>query len=456
VIDDSGQRSFYKSSNHGDSWSLVYQSDDTNLSSSFTFFNKDVGIFDGSSSSSSNIKYHITNDGGNTFEEYRPNINNLYFLPNTTKGWGSGYDSHIYRTINGKTWTVNKMQHSEGYKIFTLYSMQFINENKGFAIGSIKLNSVTTATKLLQTEDGGVTWSSSELEIYPHGFYFIDETYGWVVGYNGRIYKTLDGGATWGNQESGTTSELYNVFFYDENLGWIVGKDNTLLKTINGGLLWESIDLSAFPNYSLNSITSYGGEICYLEGQSYMLKSADAGNTWSEISKPGNYDSGYNYQKMIPISDTELYVFHSNSSFHSGDGGGTWKEVREYTHSIYPQTWQNIWAASDGILFTENAGVVGIKENDNQEMPFEYYLSQNYPNPFNPSTKINYSIPESGFVTLKIYDMLGREVAELVNSDMNYGNYSVNFNAKNLTSGVYFYRIQSGDFSQTNKMLLIK
>jgi len=85
-----------------------------------------------------------------------------------------------------------------------------------------------------------------------------------------------------------------------------------------------------------------------------------------------------------------------------------------------------------------------------------YQLSQNYPNPFNPTTSINYSIPKSGLVTLKVFDILGKEVAKIVNEFKNAGNHEVDFNASSLSSGVYFYRIESGDFIDTKKMFLLK
>jgi hypothetical protein len=94
-------------------------------------------------------------------------------------------------------------------------------------------------------------------------------------------------------------------------------------------------------------------------------------------------------------------------------------------------------------------------KSDNSS-PFKYELSQNYPNPFNPVTNIKYQIQKLGFVTLKIYDITGREVKTLVNEIKNPGNYSVTFNGSELSSGVYFYRIQAGDFIQVKKMVLIK
>jgi hypothetical protein len=89
-------------------------------------------------------------------------------------------------------------------------------------------------------------------------------------------------------------------------------------------------------------------------------------------------------------------------------------------------------------------------------MPISYELSQNYPNPFNPNTTIKFEIPKDGLVTLKIYDILGAEVATLVNEEKSVGRYEVNFNASSLASGVYLYRIQVNDFVNTKKMILMK
>jgi hypothetical protein len=86
----------------------------------------------------------------------------------------------------------------------------------------------------------------------------------------------------------------------------------------------------------------------------------------------------------------------------------------------------------------------------------KYSISQNYPNPFNPSTTINYSIPKSSCVKLRVYDILGNLIAVLVNEEKSKGNYSIEFNASTLTSGVYFYTLQSGDFSKTKKLILLK
>jgi len=98
-----------------------------------------------------------------------------------------------------------------------------------------------------------------------------------------------------------------------------------------------------------------------------------------------------------------------------------------------------------------------IKILSRNQIPTVYNLYQNFPNPFNPSTKINFDLPKDSKVTLVIYDLLGRVVKRLLNSEFKQaGRYSIDFNASNLASGVYFYRIEAGDFVMTKKMVLVK
>jgi hypothetical protein len=94
--------------------------------------------------------------------------------------------------------------------------------------------------------------------------------------------------------------------------------------------------------------------------------------------------------------------------------------------------------------------------SDKQTTPLSFRLDQNYPNPFNPSTTISYVLPTASSVKLSVYDVLGQEVANLVNENQNPGSHTVNFNAANLSSGVYFYTIKAGNFTETKKMAFTK
>ncbi len=110
----------------------------------------------------------------------------------------------------------------------------------------------------------------------------------------------------------------------------------------------------------------------------------------------------------------------------------------------------------DSLAFGSNRYNITIVEEPNSFIPEKFSLSQNYPNPFNPVTKITWQSPVSAYQTLKVYDVLGNEVATLVNEYKNAGSYETDFNANKLSSGVYFYQLKAGDYLATKKMLLIK
>ena len=110
---------------------------------------------------------------------------------------------------------------------------------------------------------------------------------------------------------------------------------------------------------------------------------------------------------------------------------------------------------NSNVYYDGSSVVVGIQPISNT-IPEIYKLSQNYPNPFNPNTSIEFSLPKDNFVTLKIYDILGKEIAALVNNDIKAGIYKIDFDASNLSSGIYIYQLSAGDFRDVKKMVLIK
>jgi predicted GH43/DUF377 family glycosyl hydrolase len=139
-----------------------------------------------------------------------------------------------------------------------------------------------------------------------------------------------------------------------------------------------------------------------------------------------------------------------------------------YTSSVYFDgerfhMWFSGWTEGRGMIsigyatsVLDTSNYTEIEDNLLTQVPTEYNLSQNYPNPFNPATKIGFRIPDFEFVSLKIYDILGREVSTLVNEEKPAGSYEVEFNAANLSSGVYFYKIRAGSFVETKKMILLR
>ncbi|HSR18956.1 MAG TPA: T9SS type A sorting domain-containing protein, partial [Ignavibacteriaceae bacterium] len=167
----------------------------------------------------------------------------------------------------------------------------------------------------------------------------------------------------------------------------------------------------------------------------------------------GTGDSFVNYQESVKLQDSlTFYGKHNQLILYNGLQHGfdlNWPAANAFT-SIGLQ-------AKDSVLtFFRNNQITGIKEGTDYSLPTEFMIIQNYPNPFNPSTTISYSILTSEFVTLKVFDVLGSEVATLVNEEKPAGSYNVNFNAINLPSGVYLYKFQAGSFIQTRKMILMK
>jgi hypothetical protein len=129
--------------------------------------------------------------------------------------------------------------------------------------------------------------------------------------------------------------------------------------------------------------------------------------------------------------------------------------IREGIITYSPFNEDQSWNDVSRWLYTWIGGAWTDVEND-ENVVLTYELEQNYPNPFNPATQIRYTLEQASNVTLRVYDMLGREVATLINENQNAGRHVVDFNASNFASGVYLYRLQAGSFVQVKKMILMK
>jgi hypothetical protein len=149
------------------------------------------------------------------------------------------------------------------------------------------------------------------------------------------------------------------------------------------------------------------------------------------------------------------------------DGSAAWTGAQElddeffdtvpYVGAFGQKNWLIGWTAIDEQGYVASSVYTDIEEEPTTEVPNSITLNQNYPNPFNPSTQISFTLPQAQQVTLKVYDMLGREVATLANREtFSAGMSTLNFNANNLSSGLYIYRLTAGDVAVTRKMTLIK
>lgn len=199
--------------------------------------------------------------------------------------------------------------------------------------------------------------------------------------------------------------------------------------------LTTSINIAAYPVVFLNFwhryATEAGYDFCNVE------VSSNNGTTWQTVT---TYNGTMTTWTQVSLDITQYAAGSSNLKIRfrlSADAG----------------TVADGWYVDD-IKLTNYSTVTGV--NQISEIAAKYSLNQNYPNPFNPSTKIRYAIAKSGFVSLKVYDMTGKVVSELVNNNQTVGSYEVSFNAAALSSGVYYYKLESEGFAETRKMLLIK
>src|SRR4030095_14617243 len=177
--------------------------------------------------------------------------------------------------------------------------------------------------------------------------------------------------------------------------------------------------------------------------------------SWSQTS--------LNNQTVRSLAVSGYTVFagtSTNGVFISNNNGTSWIQKNEGLGNL------NVWSfciinnyiyagTSGGVYRRPLSELTGIKPISN-EIPTQFSLSQNYPNPFNPKTIINFQLPMFNYVSLKIYDVLGREAAILVNEELKPGTYEVNWDASNYPSGVYYYKLSAGDYSEAKKMILIK
>lgn len=161
---------------------------------------------------------------------------------------------------------------------------------------------------------------------------------------------------------------------------------------------------------------------------------------YANLGTPSTFSTAVQFSEHPPGWSARLYITAMVEIYNTSDVGVAWVGLDGSNKRVY---WDRYLA------------VVGISGNQN-EFPENYILKQNYPNPFNPSTKIEFSIPRDEYVTLKVFDVLGREAAVPVSQNMKAGSYTVDFNASKLSSGVYFYRLEAGRFVSTKKMTVVK
>lgn len=380
-------------------------------------------------------------NGGDSWQ----NINSVYnartlWLGSTGKIFASYWpypqnESMYYSTNNGLNWV----------------QMYFGSANDNvFSIASKNSDSVVfigTRYGVWRCINNGL-WQFTSTGIPPNTFVYdldVDLTGNYIAaGTSKGLYVSSNNGANW-NAVSGVpqSDTIYTVCFM--NTTTESGSDNLLFAGSSGGELYKSDDVSQFHMAVL--ILTFLGRISELEVVEYYEDREIAAGI-APVGSDNSIGTGFAY---------------------STDKGATWIENQNGLPSgpkvsaiTYQVTGGNIqWYlglfenTTNGAKVYKMTTPIGI-QTISSEIPENYSLSQNYPNPFNPSTKIKFEIARPADVSIIVFDILGRHITTLVNEKLSAGTYETEWNAVNMPGGIYFYRLETEDFSETNKMVLVK
>jgi hypothetical protein len=257
-----------------------------------------------------------------------------------------------------------------------------------------------------------------------------------VVGSEGNILKTTNTGQTWENIYSGVVEDLWDIEFLDRKTGFAVGDFGRILKSEDGGETWRKTNSGTQENiYCITFVNDLKGWAGTENGMRYTT---DGGETWQGV--PLRYSHGA--VKEFAIDHNYLYAMN----------------LPEYRKSM---GWEPILYFYTHLLRTK-IDPTDIYDYDISDLhQKEISLSQNFPNPFNSTTRIKYSLPNQGFVSLKIYNIQGQLVRTLLNRKKAAGNYSAIWDGRSdrgkvVSSGMYIYQIQCNGQTKTHKLLLLK
>jgi len=323
--------------------------------------------------------------------------------------------TYIYKTTNGGITWVLVHSGTQGY----INGIHMTSETNGFAFG----DPIASVWRILVTSNGGINWT--HLQTSPSGpppaqgfrnSFQVSLPYIWFSSYPAEIIRSTDAGLSWTlhSAPGSGMATIFSIHFNSASLGF--ASSINMVKSEDTGTTYKQHAVPGLGN--INGVQGSGNYVWYIRGMN-IYQSTDSGDTWAMVHTTASTQLDFD----IPDNNTGCVTGWS-----VGHGG-----------SISKMT----------------SGIVG-NSSENYSKPNEYSLDQNYPNPFNPSTIIRYSIPEANHVNITVYNILGKEVTRLVNSNKQAGNYEVEFNAENLSSGIYIYKIESGRFTETRKMLLIK
>jgi len=389
-------------------------------------------------------------------------------------GWAAGDSGTIIRTTNGgSNWTIQQSNTPEN-----INSVFFLNYNLGWALALVVSDNPENnfGTVILKTTNGGIHWDTSfypEVSTFLFCVLFLDSLNGWMGGYPNPILHTTNGGQNWFPAYIDTTGPtslpVRHITFYNKKFGVACGGIPELVGhvyvTTDYGNTWKGKGVapeplnSTFIFDSLNVVGLGGGPD---EGPS-IVSTSNSGSNWKLVALPyWGIPFACSFRTRLEGWSPMGYV---PAFLKTDDGGITWGQKNTpdsaQLFDIKFTDYRNGFCVGDsGVVYKFNYAAVNISKIGTN-IPSSYKLFQNFPNPFNPATKIKFDLKEDGRlkkedVKLVIYDITGREIQTLVNEQLSPGTYEITFNGSNLSSGIYFYRLTSENYSQTMKMLLIK
>lgn len=376
---------------------------------------------------------------------------------NQFTGWSCGVGGTILKTTNGGT---NWIQQMTNVPTKPLFGIHPVNENVVYAAGWF--------STILKTTNGGDNWVAIENggpPVYGNYFsvFFINELTGWIGENNimgqGDVKKTTDGGISFFS--SYTFGWPEDMYFKDSLNGIGVDGAATIHKTTNGGSSWTSFTIAGSGDlYRVSFINNFTG-FTVASYTHKVYRTTNFGSNWSEISVVMDVQEAL---RSIKFSSDSIGWIGGNYSrlYKTTNQGINWQRENINTGYILNIASFNdsiLWTCGPGgkIFHTTNGGepLVGI-QNISSEIPESFDLNQNYPNPFNSETIIEFSIKIKSNYKLEIINSLGRIVEILLNEELNPGSYKINFNANEIPSGLYFYRLSSENILETKKFILIK
>jgi photosystem II stability/assembly factor-like uncharacterized protein len=371
--------------------------------------------------------------------------------------------STLYKTIDGGiSWNPLIVPNSS-----ELTDVAIVDENRIFVCN------ISGPPLIIGTSDGGDNWENlfdaSSVSIFLDYIEFFGENNGMVMGdavnenSPAAFIQTSDGGQNWNPVNNsllgGFSGNMWTrIDFVNQDIGYFFdSQTQKLLKTINGGSDWA--ELTSFPSVTPMVIKFYDQNIG-LALQTYVgvFRTFNGGTTWDTTSiNTNSYGSDIEF---LPNDPSKIWIATLDELFFSSDAGATW-QMDPISGSFEDGRDLEIadgvgWFLCETVYRKVDINRVSDLNDGNNFLPETFKLYQNYPNPFNPTTTIKFEIPERSFVTIKVYDVLGGEVATIINEEKLSGNYEVEFDGSQLNSGIYFYQIKAGNFVETKKMILLK